>query len=333
MNVAPCIAYLLFRHDCVIVPGLGGFLAHYVPASYDFSSELISPPRRTVAFNSGLPSGDGLLASFISGECGVSFDTASAWIDQWVLTCRSLLQSGHAVSLDHIGSLQADGERLIFSPLKEGNFYLPTLHFPPVTAKLVSREKERSVVNPQKTVPPIHEEIPQSNFWRFAAVLLPFVLIAGFFTYNYYLNQYAGLSHTDSAAIISITPTPLKDDVHALDSSALTIDPVVPVIDSVAPLALQIDSSQSGDQTSPPPPLQPTVGYYIIIGAFGNPANVEKASKSIVEEFKEANVATFPSNKLTKVGFFAASDLASAEFKLAAARQIQSDCWLYALNP
>lgn len=330
MNVAPCIAYLLFRHDCVIIPGLGGFLAHYVPASYDFSSELIYPPRRTVAFNSGLQSGDGLLASFISAECGVSFDTASAWIDQWVLTCRSLLQGGHAVTLDYIGSLQADGERLIFSPLPEGNFYLPTLHFPPVTAKLVSREKQRGpVVSPPNPVDPTDEELPKSNFWRFAAVLLPFALIAGFFTYNYYINQYAGLSHTDSAAILSVAPTPMPDAVHLTDSSALTVDSILPIIDSASLVALQVDSAVSQDLNPP----QPSAGFYIIIGAFSNPANVEKASKSVLEEFKGVDVATFPSNKLTKVGFFAAGDLASAEVKLAAARQIKSDCWLYTINP
>ena len=55
------IEALLLTHDCVIVPGLGGFVTQYVPAYYVEEENLFIPPHRTIAFNAGLSLNDGLL--------------------------------------------------------------------------------------------------------------------------------------------------------------------------------------------------------------------------------------------------------------------------------
>lgn len=34
-ELANHVAHLLLENDCVIVPSLGGFVAHYVPAKFD----------------------------------------------------------------------------------------------------------------------------------------------------------------------------------------------------------------------------------------------------------------------------------------------------------
>ena len=55
------IESLLLAHDCVIVPGLGGFVAHYVPARRIAEEQLFLPPSRSVGFNQQLTINDGLL--------------------------------------------------------------------------------------------------------------------------------------------------------------------------------------------------------------------------------------------------------------------------------
>ena len=55
------IECLLLRHNCVIVPGLGGFVTQYVPARYVPEEELFFPPFRSVGFNPRLTLNDGLL--------------------------------------------------------------------------------------------------------------------------------------------------------------------------------------------------------------------------------------------------------------------------------
>ena len=42
------IEILLLRHDCVILPGFGGFMTHHVEARYDEAERLFLPPLRTI---------------------------------------------------------------------------------------------------------------------------------------------------------------------------------------------------------------------------------------------------------------------------------------------
>ena len=55
------IECLMLKHDCVIVPGLGGFVTQYVPARYVSDEQLFLPPYRSVGFHSPLPLHNGFL--------------------------------------------------------------------------------------------------------------------------------------------------------------------------------------------------------------------------------------------------------------------------------
>ena len=62
------IESLLLHHDCVIVPGLGGFGTQYVPARRIEEEFLFLPPYRSVGFNQQLVLNDGLLVqSYMKG--------------------------------------------------------------------------------------------------------------------------------------------------------------------------------------------------------------------------------------------------------------------------
>ncbi len=56
------IEILLLGNDCVIVPGLGAFVAHHVAARYDEHDGVYLPPLRTVGFNPKYVMNDSLLA-------------------------------------------------------------------------------------------------------------------------------------------------------------------------------------------------------------------------------------------------------------------------------
>ena len=42
------IEYLLTEHDCVLVPGLGGFVLQYVPARFSEGRKSIQPPGKQI---------------------------------------------------------------------------------------------------------------------------------------------------------------------------------------------------------------------------------------------------------------------------------------------
>ena len=61
ISLARHIELLLLEHDCVIVPGLGGFIANHTEARYTGDEEhLFLPPYRTIGFNQQLQVNDGL---------------------------------------------------------------------------------------------------------------------------------------------------------------------------------------------------------------------------------------------------------------------------------
>ncbi len=98
-SIAAHVEYLLRKHDCVVLPGLGALLCNYVPAHFDESNPLsINPPGRALAFNSMLVDSDGMLAWSVARREGISFEAASKKVaDEITMLRRQLLAEGEIV--------------------------------------------------------------------------------------------------------------------------------------------------------------------------------------------------------------------------------------------
>ena len=78
------IEILLLENDCVIVPGLGGFVAHHLTAKYDETECLFLPPYRTLGFNPQLKVNDSLLAQSFVEAYDIAFPEAMRQIEEEV---------------------------------------------------------------------------------------------------------------------------------------------------------------------------------------------------------------------------------------------------------
>ena len=67
MNLINHISELLYDHNCVIIPGFGGFITNYKSADFDHQNNVVLPARKVVAFNQSLVENDGLLIRVING--------------------------------------------------------------------------------------------------------------------------------------------------------------------------------------------------------------------------------------------------------------------------
>ncbi len=122
------IEILLLTNDCVIVPGLGGFMAHHIEARYDEEDKTFVPPLRTLGFNQNLTMNDSLLVqSYI--ECyDVSYPEALRRIEDEVSELRQHLQAEGSYELNDIGVLSLNNEGNIeFRPCEAG-ILTPTLY-------------------------------------------------------------------------------------------------------------------------------------------------------------------------------------------------------------
>ena len=156
MKLDKHIHELLFQHDCVIVPGLGGFIANYQSAHFNSSLQIFYPPAKKVAFNSELKENDGLLAKYVSKNQDCSYDEANNSIHEAVRTIYELLKTDGFVEIEKVGSLRYNKESNIeFNPGNESNFLLSSFGMSPVQAPAI----KRTIADKQFTQSAIPEEV------------------------------------------------------------------------------------------------------------------------------------------------------------------------------
>lgn len=92
------IEYLLLRHDCVIVPGLGAFISTIRPARIDMENHRILPPARSVMFNQAVTVDDGLLANSYARRFNISFEEGRQLIVRDVKSLKdTIISDGAAI--------------------------------------------------------------------------------------------------------------------------------------------------------------------------------------------------------------------------------------------
>ncbi len=134
-TIETLIGNLLLRHNCVIVPSFGGFVAKQNSAKIDFNAGKMTPPSKSLLFNKQLINNDGLLINELAHDNGLTFDAASKAVNEKVVAWNSILKSGNRIELDRVGFLFLDDEKNLcfeqdrFFNLLLQSFGLNQVHF------------------------------------------------------------------------------------------------------------------------------------------------------------------------------------------------------------
>ena len=113
LTVEELIGNLLLRHNCVIVPSFGGFVAKQSSATIDYKNGVMLPPRKSILFNRQLINNDGLLISEFASTNQVYYSSAEASVKFSVSDWNEKLRNGERVTLDRVGYLFYDQEKNI----------------------------------------------------------------------------------------------------------------------------------------------------------------------------------------------------------------------------
>ncbi len=115
------IEILLLTNDCVIVPGLGGFMAHHVEARFDSRDNMFLPPYRTLGFNPKLSINDSLLVQSYVEAYDISYPDALQRIENEVCEIKQHISINGSYILSNIGelSMNSDGN-YVFEPCMSG---------------------------------------------------------------------------------------------------------------------------------------------------------------------------------------------------------------------
>lgn len=151
------IEILLLNNDCVIVPGLGGFMAHHECAQYNADSQTFTPPLRQLGFNSQLTINDSLLAQSYIEAYDISYPEAIRRIESEVTELRQMLNHDGRCELNGIGSLMLNSDgKIEYEPCGSGiltpDFYgLNIVNIKPLVdsvapIKTVTEKQERTTI-------------------------------------------------------------------------------------------------------------------------------------------------------------------------------------------
>jgi nucleoid DNA-binding protein len=263
LDITAFIRELLFGHDCVIVPGFGGFIGNYTPARIDRTTSTFYPPVKQISFNRNLNHNDGLLVGRISESRGINYGDARALVEQFVEETRKRLSRGERVKFEHIGSFMNNHEGNVqFEPDRESNYHLNSYGLLPFQFHPLEEYDVRKRVTRHSGRQPVTSSVIRKYLWR-AAIIIPIAgalatipFTTGIFkgkTQQTALNPLSGIEFESSGVVTDKKPVYVSPEI------------ILPVKDSVS------DENKSAvEQLNP---VAVAVQYHVITGSFKSESN------------------------------------------------------------
>ena len=251
MQLDQYISDLLFRYECVILPGFGAFLTQYQSAKVHETTHAFYPPKKRLSFNAQLTDNDGLLANYISKTEMIPHEEANVRISNYVRFLFDQLHKGAAVSMNNIGSLQFTEEtNLSFEPSYHLNYLTDSFGLSSFTTPQITRElyKEEITALEEKAPIAFTPERRAGGWAKYAAAGMIVFAALGLGGFNYLKNveNHNFVAKQEANAQLE----------HKIQEATFVIENPLPAVT----LSL----------------LQPQGNYHVIAGAFRMEENAKK---------------------------------------------------------
>lgn len=175
MKIDNHIAQLLYRYQCVTVPGFGAFLTQILSAEVNQFNNTFLPPRKVISFNALLKNNDGLLANYIAESNKISYEMAVMLIENAVVDWKQTLANNKSIAIEKIGVLIANKNgNLVFEPAKDANFLTTSFGLSEFALGTIQRNaiaSEKKLLVDVKSAPLEISYQPKSNFLKYAAAV------------------------------------------------------------------------------------------------------------------------------------------------------------------
>jgi hypothetical protein len=293
MKIELYIAQLLYRYQCVTVPGFGAFLTEIQSAQLIENSHSFFPPKKMVSFNSYLKNNDGLLANHIAQTEKTSYDYAVSAIEYEVLSWKKALQENRTFSIKNIGILTLNTDNnILFTPSEQTNYLTQSFGLSTFVSPAVKREVElqkETVVAEKAPIEFIPETRKTSVYLKYAAIFVLGLGATGTIGYPLYQKQ------IDSETILVETAVQ-KQVQNKIQEATFFIQTPIPAVTL---------SLKSNKETKMP--------YHIMAGAFRSENNAEKRYNQLIAKGYKARRLEVNKNGLFPVLYGSYSTFAEAE--------------------
>lgn len=262
----------------MILPGIGAFLAHKVPATYNSKEQIFMPPHRELGFNPNIMVDDALLLSeYVSAE-NISYEKAYKALSRDITSLRRVLASKGVCCFGELGTFHMNiNGGITFTPNENAIDDPENYGFEPLSLPLLSQCKERTIV------------IKQRDFSRYIAIAAA-VILAFFFVTPVSDSAYEQSMQASIAQITTKAPVTAE---AVQDIKEYTISPIAETVteniytepQEVAteavkeePVAVEKQVAETVEITAP------QMTYSIIVASSPNAKNAELAIKELTRK-------------------------------------------------
>lgn len=359
MELNNYLKQLLYQHDCVIVPGLGGFVCAHKKLEFNIQAGYIIPARKTVAFNQNLNTNDGLLANHLVQKEKIGFQKALENINAWVSALHYSLQQGETITIEGLGSLSFSSEKkIVFVPFANVNFSqdsygLATLDLgkktgsvktttTPQPVKAVKEKPKKEQPEPKPSIAPQRKKRSTLRTMRrvLGIVILLILLASVVFLQDHFFHSQA---HKGSMLNFdSSTKDASKDDAETLEyktskenneaessTNTQTTEPEQEnSLQNTTITQLPVESSASASTKT-------DSVFYIIAGAFRSERNAKDLRDELNRKGFSPEIINLPNSSLYRVGYNTYDSRLKAESKLNDLRNKTHNyaAWVLAVKP
>lgn len=301
------ISKLIARNDCVIIPGVGAFLAHEVPASYNPEDKMFMPPHRALLFNPNIKVDDMLLLSEYLAGGKYSYSEALSALSKDTADFKKELSAKGALRFGELGtfSMNVKGE-FSFAPNPNGIDDPYNFGFEPLPLPLLSDLEKKEIVISHKSI--------RKYIAVAATIAVAFFLIAPFAN-----RMFSSSDMQASIADISVSAKTM--DVRTEQ------EPVVAVPVSVA---TTLQGSAVAEEPVTILESEAKEKHHIVIACFQS----EKKAKMAVDEFQllhKADYTVLGEKNRYRVVYGSFMTPEEAYSSLPAVKAVFADAWVYSL--
>jgi len=323
MKMETYISDLLYRHDCVIIPGLGGIITNYRSAQIHPVSHTLRPPSKSIRFNVNLQEDDGLLANYVSSCESISFASAQSKIERFVFSIQNDLEHKKEARLPKIGILSVDINGIIsFEPDLKVNylpdaFGLEAIQSPAILRKSKGIDVSKQIYQGAKSI-----QAQKTSFnWKVAAVLIPLIGLSTYVSFQQEAlsDKYANYAYLNPfkekpAAVYVPRTMEVKEKTIELKETKITTTPKT-VVETV-----KANTEVKAKKTIPAPSVKTTLvskPFHLVAGCFSSKLNANNLVAQLKTEGFEASVIGQNENGLFRVAFqsYVSRELAVSEMK------------------
>lgn len=319
MKIEKYISELLYRYQCVGVPGFGAFLCEWQSAQVIVAQNSFVPPKKVISFNSHIKNNDGLLANHIALQEKISYENALNKIQTQVVFWLEKLENKESLVLENIGEIFSNSEHnFVFKPNTAINYLTDSFGLAGFNSPEIVRENQiTSEVEPIVEAPvsidnTVEEETPviplngknrTKNWMKYAAAV---AIFASAGTYGY--KMYFDYTIEQQTSIVEKT---VQEKINQkLQEATFVIPNPINAVD----LTLEVTHTEK---------------YHVVAGAFRSKRNAIKAMNDLISKGFEAHLLTENKYGLIPVAFGSFSNLTEAQnLKIQIKTKDSVDAWL-----